>query len=176
MEGDPESRREFARRMDYVGRILAVRNARMGRPLHDEELADLTQETLLKIWKKLPTYAGRASLKTWVYKFCYLELMNAVRRKASRSSKELSEDRADVPASEADATSEEKGIAVYLRHLAPREADVVRLHHVEDLSLPEIGAELGISVSSVKTHYYRALDKLRDVIDPRARTAREVRE
>ena len=55
-------------------------------------------------------------------------------------------------------------VLVYLRHLAPREAQVVRLRHVEDLSLPEVAELLGISTSSAKTHYYRALEKLRSLL------------
>ena len=52
----------------------------------------------------------------------------------------------------------------YLRHLTQREAEVVRLRHVEDMKMGEIGEVLGISRSSVKTLYFRALDKLRAVL------------
>ena len=68
----------------------------------------------------------------------------------------------------------EQGIGTYLKHLAPREADVVRLRHVEDLSFQETGEVLGISASSAKTHYYRALEKLRDILSPKPPPAREV--
>ena len=58
--------------------------------------------------------------------------------------------------------------AKLLEQLAPREREVVHLRHFEDLSLPEIALRLGLSVSSVKTHYYRGLTKLRTHLVPGA--------
>ena len=55
-------------------------------------------------------------------------------------------------------------VGLLLRHLAPREAEVVRLRHVEQLSFAEIASALDISTSSAKTHYNRGLDKLRDLL------------
>ena len=166
-EGVPEARRRFADRMRCVHRILAARNVRLGRPFADDELSDLAQETLLRIWQKVGQYAGLASLETWAYKFCYLELMNALRKKA-RAPKSLSVlatgdgdfDVAAPPRRE----GSEPALDKLLRHLAPREAEVLRLRHVEQLDNGEVAQFLGISVSSVKTHYYRGLDKLRGVL------------
>lgn len=145
--------------MRIVSRILAARNARAGRPLTDVELEDLTQDTLLTIWRKLPTYEGRAALETWTYRFCFLELMNAVRRKA-RAPVLLDEivERAAPPEGDGGA-----GISHYLRHLTQREAQVLHLRHVEDLSFAEIAEALETSASSAKTHYYRGLQKLRSL-------------
>lgn len=164
MEGDREAQEALVERMRCVGRILAVRNARLGRPLTDDELADLAQETLLRAWSKIGDFAGRAALETWLYSFCYYELMNRVREKSRRprSLSELEEHGFDPAATPAPIVDTE--LAHHLRHLAPREAEVIRLCHVERLSFPSIGEQLGISRSSVKTHYYRAIEKLRRVL------------
>lgn len=174
--GEGTAREEFAARMRITSRILASRNARMGHPLGEAELEDLVQDTLLSVWRKLPTYEGRAALETWVYRFCFLELMNALRRKgrAPLALEDLGEDLGKDPwkgvGGEAQpAYPEEQGIGRYLRHLAAREAQVLRLRHVEELGFREIGAALGISASSAKTHYYRALQKLRSLVREEAR-------
>jgi len=153
--------------MRVVGRLLAARNARLGRPLRDDELEDLTQETLLLVWRKLEGFAGRASLETWVYRFCYLELMNWLRKKSRlpRPLSELSDDSHAEPVAPAAAEpGEDVGLESILRHLAPREAEVIRLRHVEQCTPNEICELLAISLSSVKTHYYRGLEKLRSVL------------
>ena len=60
VEGHPDAQRVFAERMRCVPRMIACRNRRLGRPLRPEELEDLTQETLLRIWRKLGAFEGRA--------------------------------------------------------------------------------------------------------------------
>jgi len=167
LNGETAAREAFLERMKCVGRILSVRNARMGRPLNDDELADVTQETLLQIWRKLETYSGRASIETWVYGFCSLEILSYLRKRARMPStlEDVPEpvDESE-PAEASDPATQAAGIERWVRHLARREAEVVRLHHVDQLDYEEIGELLAISKSSVKTHYYRALEKLRTLL------------
>jgi RNA polymerase sigma-70 factor, ECF subfamily len=47
-----------------------------------------------------------------------------------------------------------------VRHLPTRQAQVVALHYVEDRSVEDIAAILGITTGSVKTHLHRARDTL----------------
>src|SRR5262245_50605321 len=72
---------QFFARMRCVPAILAAKNRRLGSPLTDEELNDLAQDTLALLWRKLGTFAGLARLETWAFRFCVLELMNALRKK-----------------------------------------------------------------------------------------------
>src|SRR5262245_47547866 len=68
--GDPDASRRFIDRMRCIPKILSVLNARSGRPLDGHDLRDLTQDTLMAVWKKLDRFEGRASLETWAYRFC----------------------------------------------------------------------------------------------------------
>ena len=104
LSGDSQAVDGFWERMQCVPRILAVANGRMGRPLSPHDLADLSQDTLIVIWQKLETFAGRATLETWVHRFCYLELMNRVRGKKRLS--RLSAASIDVAAETVAATRE----------------------------------------------------------------------
>jgi RNA polymerase sigma-70 factor (ECF subfamily) len=161
IQGNAVARKEFARRIMVVGRILSVRNKHMGNPLSQEELADLAQETILKIWNKLEGFEGRSSIETWAYRYCFLELMNAMRRRSRQSEKQVEFDSPAIQAASSSIPRPAGGIDAYLKHLSTRESQVVRLRHVESMSLVEAAEQLSISVSSTKTHYYRALDKLR---------------
>jgi RNA polymerase sigma-70 factor (ECF subfamily) len=163
LAGKPAARSAFVERMRVVPRVLAARNRRLGRPLQEAELADLVQETLLHLWRKLASYRGDASLETWAYSFSSLELSNALRKRAGSRRRE---DAGAVPEPFVeDPAPPDDELAGLLRHLSPREADAVRLVHVDSLGLREVADRLEISVSSVKTHYYRGLEKLRAVIE-----------
>jgi RNA polymerase sigma-70 factor (ECF subfamily) len=178
LASDPRAREEFAARMDYVGRLLAVLNRRHGRPLKEDELADLAQETLLVVWRKLPEFEGRSRLETWIYRCTSLEFLAALRARARRP--QPLDGLAEVEplrgagaeaggvVAEAAAGDEPPPLRRFLGHLSVREAEVVRLRHLETLSFREIGAGLGISPSSAKTHYYRGLEKLRALLVSRS--------
>ena len=158
----------FVQRMRCVGSILKVRNARLDRPLDAAALDDLVQDTLVVIWRKLHTYAGRGALEGWAYQVCSFELLSALReqRRHPRNESDLDGDTAltslvmDPPPGELEEGSSKK----LLRHLADREAEIVRLRHYDDLSFGEIAVLLRVTVSAVKTHYYRGVQKLRDIL------------
>lgn len=172
LEERPDAVSAMADRMRCIPRMLAARNRRSGRPLSEHDLADLAQDTASSILKKLPSFEGRAALETWFHRFCGFEFANAVRRSSRqpRTMSEIDDPPAPMPDDGSDAEPAVEGIEHLLRHLSAREADVVRLRHVDEVeTLGEIAAILGVSVSSVKTHYYRALEKLRVVLESAAR-------
>ena len=168
LRGDRSAVDRFVGRMGCVPRMLAVQNGRFGRPLDVEEVADLVQDVLVVIWKKLDQFQGRAALETWVYRVCRWELQNAIRRKR----------RQPVLVEEADTAlpvrQEPGALAAFdradsalvgLSRLGPPAADVIRLRHFEQLTFDEIGERLQISPNTAKTQYYRGLIKLRSIID-----------
>jgi len=176
LSGRPDAVAAFVERMRCVAGILAAQNARLGAPLQAEELADLVQDTLTVVWRKLEGYGGRAALETWVYRFCYLELMNAVRRK--RRQPRPTEDgleviSPDTPASEAPSKLDYEPLYRGLERLGPPESDIIRLKHFEQLTFEELGQQLGISPNTAKTQYYRGMSKLRELLAPMERRGDE---
>ncbi len=176
--GRREAVERLIARMRCVPRMLAAKNARMGRPLDDAELEDLVQESLYAIWRKLDTYAGRAALETWFYRFCFLELVRRVAQ-ARRTPAPLTDVENALPAA---ITSERPGPFelehVYrgLERLEPDEADAIRAKHLEELTFDEIGARLGVSPNTVKTRYYRGMLKLRSILGVPTKTRSGFRE
>lgn len=172
--GRPGARQVFAERMRCAPRILFVLNQRMGRPLKPDELEDLAQEIMLIVWRKLPSFEGRSALESWVYRFCHLELLNEVRRRRREpcSIEELTFE-AEPKGTEqaASSTAEERDevqrVSACMQHLPARESEVLSLRFLGQQDFGEIAAGLGISASSVKTHFYRGLAKLRDMLNPR---------
>ncbi len=175
--GEPRAVEDLAQRMRCIPRIVSALNRRSGRRLSEFELDDLAQDTVAAVLRRLPSYEGRASLETWFYRFCVFELLNA-RRGASRRAQTMSnlseEHDVALPPIDPEERESDRGIEQLLRHLSDRESEVIRLRHIEQLdTLADVAERMDISLSSVKTHYYRALEKLRSVLEARHRSGRE---
>jgi RNA polymerase sigma-70 factor (ECF subfamily) len=150
-------------RMACLPRILDGLNARLGRPLSDHDLADVAQDTLVLLWRKLDAFNGSASLETWVFGIARFELMNAVRKSRRRRTSELPEpDLHEAPDEEALHPLDHEFVQRELAALDGAEAVVIRMKHFDDLTFEEIGARLGYSINTVKTRYYRGISRLLD--------------
>lgn len=164
-DGERAAVDRFVLRMRCVPRMLARQNARLGAPLDDGAVEDLVQDVLVVIWRKLDDFEARATLETWAYRICRLELWNAVRR-ARRNPQPLGDSEgvcggtADPDRRGGDAEAALRG----LERLGPPAADVIRLKHFEQLTFEEIAVRLGMPANSAKTLYYRGLARLRDLM------------
>ena len=164
LRGERHSLTSLVGRLKCVPRILASLNNRMGFQLSEHDLADLSQDTLVVIWRKLESFEGRARLETWVYRICYLEFMNRVRRHnrisrlaSVRIDKVVDSVAAPATPSALDYEQLERGLV----ELGSPEADVIRLKHFEECTFKDIGQLLKIPANTAKTYYYRGIDWLR---------------
>lgn len=164
MAGDSESRAVLVQRLQSVRRILSSLSRRRGDAVQDAELDDVAQEVRMSILQKLASFRGDAALETWIYSFCSLALMNHRRASRRRRAETLSTEHetADALVDHADPSrQDESEFARLLRHLSARERDIVELKFLSQMTLNEIATTLEVSASTVKTCYYRAMDKLR---------------
>ncbi len=156
---------ELVERLRCVPRILAAKNAQLGGPLDEHALSDLTQETLGVVWEKLGKFEGRGALESWVYRFCFLQLMHSLRR-ARRIPKPDGDLREKLESSPA----EERGVDILelervyalMDELRGEEAEAVRAKNLAGESFEQIAERLGAPVNTIKTRYYRGILKLRE--------------
>ncbi len=163
--GDREARRQFAQRMQCVPRMLVVMNRRLVGRVSNEDIEDLVQDTLVTVWRRLDTFGGRASLETWVYRFCRYHLANRIRSLARRPV-HVTVETYDQSQETTSTLLEFEDVHRALGELEQATADVLRLKHFRQLSFPEIGTALGISPNTAKTRYYRGLTVLRRMLEP----------
>ena len=164
--GDPEMLELFVQRLSCVPAIVSAINARMGTPLQNEDVNDVAQIALIHLWRKSAAYAGLASLETWAYHFCCLELMNALRRRRSA-------DRLRVPLEPVENAIESRCGPAFFEHeslhrgleeLDRSQAAVIRLKFFEELTFDEIAQRLALPANTAKTHLYRGLRRLREIL------------
>jgi RNA polymerase sigma factor (sigma-70 family) len=169
LRGERWARERLVERLSCVPRMLAALNRHMGSAFDAEELQDLAQDIFALIWKKLGEFAGRSSLETWAYRFCWLELANAIRRRRreQRLAREIAARRAFAEASPRPSELEEFApVHAGLERLSQAEARIVRMKHFEPLTFREIGARLSISPNTAKAIYYRGMLRLRSWLEP----------
>jgi RNA polymerase sigma-70 factor (ECF subfamily) len=140
------------------------------------EAEDAVQETMLRAWKSLDRFEGRASLRSWLYRIATnvcLDLLASRERKVRPMdlgpSREPVIDNLNVPAEvtwiqpipdPADTAVERETIRLAfvaaLQHLPPRQRAVLILAEVLRWQATEIAELLGTSVASVNSALQRA--------------------
>lgn len=166
LRGDSTALGSLVTRLQCVPRMLAARNAKAGRPLADDEVADAAHEVIARVWAQLGEYRGQAALESWVYRFCEFELLNAVRRKR-RGPRSIEAEPASSPPDATEVVDTER-VHRALDRLPQQESRVVCARHFAGLAFEQIAGDEGVPLATVKSRYYRAMDRLRFWLAPLA--------
>lgn len=154
--------------MRCVPRFVAVRNARTGHTLDHETEADVVQDVLTVVWRKLRSFAGEATLETWVYQFVEFEFRNTLRRRDRRRMASLDERARDSEPAEPRAVETDlEELYLGLEALEPIERAIVRLRNFDAMTFEAIAVRIAAPLNTVKSRYYRGLEKLRAVLHRR---------
>lgn len=167
MRRDPDAIEQLARRIAGVPRILAFRNSRMGRPLDEQDLQDVVQDTFVVILRRLPDYEPIAPLESWIHGICIRQLRDAVRRKIARRRTgpiEGTDPPSPSPAPDR-AVLDGAEIVHLLGSLSGLEARILELKHLEGRTFTEVAALLRIPENTAKTLHYRAIMRLKTTFD-----------
>jgi RNA polymerase sigma-70 factor (ECF subfamily) len=158
--GPAVSEREFsalvAEHAPYVWRVLRSLGVR------EDDLEDVSQEAFLVVHRRLHTFEGRASLRTWI---CGIALRVAAnyRGKAHRK-KELVT--AEPPERNAPPTQESELerrraaalLDTLLASLSAEARQVFVLFEIEQLSMREVAEAVGCPLTTAYSRYYVARD------------------
>jgi RNA polymerase sigma-70 factor, ECF subfamily len=126
---------------------------------------DAAQESLVRIWKAMGSFDGRASLSTWIYAITRNRCLTAIarRRDLASMSDATIEAEAELTASEhlvAGAEGDTDDASATLRELIDllpeRYRRTLMLFYYEDRSVSEVAGMLGMPAGTVKTNLYRA--------------------
>ena len=135
------------------------------------EAEDLTQETLLRVYRALPRFRGDASLETWALRIAENVVRDYHRHRASHPTErakplvesELTGPRDNVrlsPEEELDGRLSAECVRDTLKALPDDYRKAVELHDFEGLENPEIAKILGLPLSTVKVRVHRGRRRL----------------
>ena len=142
-----------------------------------DECEDLVQETFLRAWRSRSSFAGRSSVRAWLYKIATNACLDALdKRPRVAASGEItwlqpfpdelldelvaSEDEPDVTAIEKETI--ELAFLTAIQHLAPLPRAVLILRDVLDCSASETADMLETTVASVNSALQRARAGMRE--------------
>jgi RNA polymerase sigma-70 factor (ECF subfamily) len=119
---------------------------------------DLVQEIFVALWQALPSFEGRSSLRTWVYRVAHnIAVSHVVKRRRDRLAQAVPLDD-DVlvanAAREAEGRDSVGRLAALVRALRPADAQVILLY-LEGLEHAEIGEVTGLSPENVAVKVHR---------------------
>ena len=126
---------------------------------------DLVQQALVKTylaWRRVGPGNPEAYARTIISHAC----IDWWRRKPWRETlpgEDLHRDAIPVTVDHADDVARRDLVMSALSTLAPRERAMVVMRHLYGMTEPEVAAELGCAVGTVKSATFRALAKLRDL-------------
>jgi RNA polymerase sigma-70 factor (ECF subfamily) len=141
---------------DY-GKGLYAFLFRMSGNQHDAE--DLTQETFLSIMKKLPTFNGESSLKTWIYSIAINKFRDALRYGKIRNHDELSGNEAahyQSPLSNLMVKEYGERVRIAFYGLSEQHRAAFSLVRFEGMSYKEAAQVLGTTLDTVRMRVHRA--------------------
>jgi RNA polymerase sigma-70 factor, ECF subfamily len=133
---------------------------------------DAVQQTLVIAWRELPSLRDPDRFDAWLHRL----LVNACYAEARRARKW----RTDVRLLSLDAPSRQDELLTIahrdelergFRRLSPEQRAVFVFHHYLDLTLPEIAAQLGVPLGTVKSRLHYATASLRAALEADARTS-----
>jgi RNA polymerase sigma-70 factor (ECF subfamily) len=139
--------------------------------LRDTHLAeDAVQETLVHIWRSLPTLRDLDRFDAWSYRLVVNACADAGRQRRRLSA----EVRLITPPAGSDATAEaadrdqlERGF----RHLSPDQRTVLVLHYYVGLPAREVAEVMGIPVGTAKSRIHYATEIMRAALEGDSRTS-----
>jgi RNA polymerase sigma-70 factor (ECF subfamily) len=164
---------------DYASRVHALARRMVSNEIDAE---DVTQDVLLQVVRKLPTFRGESAFPTWLHRVTVNAALSHRRRQAVRQEHglltSLDARGEDEPVSrlgpQRTLTPDDQVVSHELRQLldAAIEAlpqayrEVLVLADIDGLSNAEVGERLGLSLPAVKSRLHRARAMLREALAP----------
>lgn len=152
---------------DHHGELLGY----LVHALGDRQLAeDARQEVYLRAWRSWDRYDGsRASVRTWLYAITRNHVIDRHRRRRLNLVSDPEGRAAALPAEQdhdpADVIADRALVATLLATLDPLDARALVALVIEGRTSVELGRELGMPDSTVRSRAARALVRLRQHLD-----------
>lgn len=148
-----------------------VKSFLMRSGLDDTAAEEVTQETMLAMWRKASYFdPSRAGLSTWIFTIARNQRIDRLRSGRVQTADSLfyPSDEPDAPLSGEElaiVAEREQLIREALGALSDEQTKIVRLSYFADKPHAEIARELGIPLGTVKSRIRLALNRLRALLD-----------
>jgi len=131
----------------------------------DADVEDLYQETLMQLWRSLPTFRGEAGLDTWVYRVALNTALGQQRRHRSRREEPLEpgcghgDDTGPGPEERIDRLRRLEWLYAAIAALPELDRALI-LMYLDDFSYRKMAEVMGLSESNVGVRLHRIRKRL----------------
>ena len=126
-----------------------------------DEVADLFQEVLVKLWNGYDSFQGKSDIKTWIYRVTLNTCITIDRKKRRRNRAMLSMD-VDYFDRQEQETAQVRILHERIARLQPLDRAIILLW-LEQISYGEIGEIVGISAKNVSVRLARIRVQLKNM-------------
>jgi len=150
-------RSAFSKLIDkYQDRVLAMAYDYIG---NYDDARDIAQNVFMRVFNKLDGFEEKARFSSWLYRIVVNQCLDVLRKderkqisleKVKRKLENLTPDQPKL-----------ETIDLYGADLSELQHTALILRYYQDLTIPEIADIMECSESTVRTHLYRAVRKLR---------------
>lgn len=127
---------------------------------NEQDALDIVQESAYRVIKDLGKLKERDYLSTWIYRIVINNAIDTLRKKKRETVSLL-----EVQLVHEDQYQEEDPLSL-LSTLEDKDRALVVLKYLEDCKLEEISEIMEMNISTVKSRLYRALKKLKIILEP----------
>ena len=126
-----------------------------------EEVNDLFQEVLIRLWQGFDNYKGNSKERTWIYRVALNTCISFDRKKRRHNKKQVYMGDDLFGCNEHDSQQTEV-LHKRITRLRPLDRAIVLLW-LEDISYEEIGSIIGITAKNVSVRLYRIREQLKNM-------------
>jgi RNA polymerase sigma-70 factor (ECF subfamily) len=132
-----------------------------------DRAADITQDTFIKVYRKLGSLTDATSTRAWIYRIATNTAIDEMRRRRFVTPMDTNEpghdrpDRGPGPEDQVVAAAIDDRIQRALGRLRPNHRQCLVLSDIEDMSAQQIGEVMGISYAATRTLLCRARGEMR---------------
>ncbi len=163
----------FARLVEKYQRLVWHLVNRMVQ--HPEDTRELAQEVFLRVHQRLGQFRFDSALGTWIGQIAFSIAARHLQRKRLPLVDDADDDREalinrvgdgfdlETACSDAELAGH---LGLALDALPPLQRMLVTLFHIDELSIGEIARIVDLPTGTIKSHLYRARQKLREALEP----------
>lgn len=128
------------------------------------------QDSFLKAYNSLNNFKGESKFSTWFYRIVYntaITIINAKKRKTEKEMISIDEE-FEIESYDNEIYAKAENVNKYVidmvEKLPPRNALIIILYYIDDMSLHEISQVMGLSLVNVKVMLHRSRTALKDLV------------
>lgn len=149
----------YRENVDYVWRALAHLGVKPA------DVGDVAHDVFLTVKRRLPSFEGRSTLRTWIYGICIRTVSDyrgrAFRRREIPHDEMPDQHRAAEQSEAAEAGELRSKLLVLLADLKCEQREVFVLYEIEELSMREVAEAVGCPLQTAYSRLHAARDTLK---------------